>query len=59
MTRALSISCIIPAYNEAPRIGAVLDAVLGHPLIDEVIVTNVATRIAAPKSTQRRNARRK
>ena len=26
MTRALSISCIIPAYNEAPRIGAVLDA---------------------------------
>ncbi|MBY6002862.1 glycosyltransferase family 2 protein [Salipiger bermudensis] len=38
MTRALSISCIIPAYNEAPRIGAVLDAVLGHPLIDEVIV---------------------
>lgn len=40
MTRALSISCIIPAYNEAPRIGAVLDAVLGHPLIDEVIVVD-------------------
>ena len=26
-----TISCIIPAYNEAPRIGAVLDRVLGHP----------------------------
>ncbi|MCA0963579.1 glycosyltransferase family 2 protein [Salipiger bermudensis] len=40
MTGALSISCIIPAYNEAPRIGAVLDAVLGHALIDEVIVVD-------------------
>ncbi|GGG71265.1 glycosyl transferase [Salipiger pallidus] len=36
----LTLSCIIPAYNEAPRIDAVLDAVLGHPLIDEVIVVD-------------------
>lgn len=34
------ISCIIPAYNEAPRIGAVIGCVLGHPMIDEVIVVD-------------------
>lgn len=31
-------SCLIPAWNEAPRIGAVLRAVAGHPLLSEVIV---------------------
>jgi glycosyltransferase involved in cell wall biosynthesis len=35
-----SISCIICAYNEADRIGKVLRAVVGHPLIDEIIVIN-------------------
>jgi glycosyltransferase involved in cell wall biosynthesis len=35
-----SISCIICAYNEADRIGRVLKAVVGHPLIDEIIVMN-------------------
>ena len=34
----MRLTCIIPAYNEADRIGAVLAAVLGHPLIDEVLV---------------------
>jgi glycosyltransferase involved in cell wall biosynthesis len=34
------LSCIIPAYNEAPRIAAVLATVVGHPLIDEVIVVD-------------------
>jgi glycosyltransferase involved in cell wall biosynthesis len=34
----MRLSCIIPAYNEAARIGAVLDAVLPHPEIDEVLV---------------------
>lgn len=34
------LSCIIPAYNEAPRIAAVLTAVIGHPQIDEVIVVD-------------------
>lgn len=34
------LSCIIPAHNEAPRIAAVLRAVVGHPLIDEVIVVD-------------------
>jgi glycosyltransferase involved in cell wall biosynthesis len=34
----MSVSCIIPAYNEAARIAQVLAPVIGHPLIDEVIV---------------------
>ena len=34
----MNLTCIIPAYNEEARIGAVLSAVLGHPLIDEVLV---------------------
>ena len=34
------ISCVIPAYNEAARIGHVLDLALSCPLIDEVIVVN-------------------
>jgi len=38
MTRTLS--CIIPAYNEARRIGPVLAAVARHPEIDEVIVVD-------------------
>ncbi|WP_116135110.1 glycosyltransferase [Tropicimonas sp. IMCC34043] len=32
------VSCIVPAFNEGPRIGAVLATVTGHPLIDQVIV---------------------
>lgn len=38
------ISCIIPAYNEGARIGAVLRAVAGHPLADEVLVIDDASR---------------
>jgi len=38
MTADVRISCIVPAYNEASRIAAVLEVVTGHPLIDEVIV---------------------
>lgn len=34
----MTLTCVIPAYNEEARIGAVLSAVLGHPLIDEVLV---------------------
>lgn len=36
----MTLSCIIPAYNEAARIAAVLTAVLDHPLIGEVIVVD-------------------
>ncbi|WP_226624582.1 glycosyltransferase family 2 protein [Alloyangia pacifica] len=35
-----ALSCIIPAFNEAPRIAAVLAAVLDHPLIGEVVVVD-------------------
>lgn len=35
---SMSLSCIIPAYNEATRISAVLDIVTRCPLITEVIV---------------------
>jgi glycosyltransferase involved in cell wall biosynthesis len=37
------ISCIICAYNEAPRIGAVLTAAIGHSLLDEIIVVDDAS----------------
>ena len=34
------ISCIVPVYNEAARVLSVLDVLVGHELIDEVIVIN-------------------
>lgn len=34
------VSCIIPAYNEGPRILGVLKAVCGNPLVTEVIVVD-------------------
>ena len=34
------VSCIIPAYNEGPRIENVLRAVYKHPLVGEVIVVD-------------------
>ncbi len=37
------ISCIICAYNEAPRIAVVLTAAIGHSLIDEIIVVDDAS----------------
>ena len=48
------VTCLIPAYNEAPRIGAILDVAAGHPLIQEVIViddgsTDATANIAARK----------
>ena len=35
-----SITCLICAYNEGPRIAAVLDVVASHPLLVEVIVVD-------------------
>ena len=37
---APNVSCIIPAYNEGPRIAQVLDIVRVQPLVDEVIVVD-------------------
>lgn len=34
------VTCVIPAYNEAARIGGVLAAVLAHPLVGEVVVVD-------------------
>lgn len=34
----MRLTCVIPAYNEEARIASVLQAVLGHPQIDEVLV---------------------
>ena len=34
------VSCIVPAYNEGPRIAAVLTTLVAHPMIDEVIVVD-------------------
>lgn len=36
----MNISCVVPVYNEARRVGAVLDALADCPWIDEVIVVN-------------------
>lgn len=36
----LTVTCIIPAWNEAARLPAVLGAVLGHPWVDEVLVVD-------------------
>ncbi len=35
-----TFTCLIPAYNEAARIGGVLDAVQKHPLLTEVVVVD-------------------
>ncbi len=36
----MKVSCIIPIYNEAERVSHVLDAVVGHELVGEVIVVD-------------------
>ncbi|WP_136685439.1 glycosyltransferase family 2 protein [Falsirhodobacter xinxiangensis] len=36
----VTVSCIIPAFNEAARIGGVLSIALGHPALAEVIVVD-------------------
>ena len=34
------VSCVVCAYNEADRIQNILDVIVGHPALDEVIVVN-------------------
>ncbi|HZZ05690.1 glycosyltransferase [Paraburkholderia sp.] len=40
LRRPPRISCVICAYNEAPRICAVLAVACAHPLLDEIIVVD-------------------
>ncbi|NIF23411.1 glycosyltransferase family 2 protein [Candidatus Pantoea multigeneris] len=53
----ITVSCIIPAFNEAARIDAVLSAVVGHPLIHEVIVVDDRSRDATVNVARRRRVR--
>lgn len=50
-------TCLIPAYNEAARIGAVLDAVVGHPLLSEVIVVDDGSSDGTGEAAAARGAR--
>jgi glycosyltransferase involved in cell wall biosynthesis len=36
----LTVTCVIPAWNEAARLPGVLSAILGHPWVDEVLVVD-------------------
>jgi glycosyltransferase involved in cell wall biosynthesis len=47
------ISCIIPAYNEGSRIAGVLTAVIGHPLLDEIIVVDDGSTDETQASTMK------
>ena len=38
----MRVSVVVPAYNEAGRIGAVLDPIITSSLIDEVIVVELS-----------------
>jgi hypothetical protein len=53
-----SVSCIIPAYNEAERIGEVLAVATAHPLINEIFaVDDGSTDNTAQTIAQFSNAR--
>ena len=40
MAPHVTLTCLIPAYNEAPRIAGVLAAVVGHPALQAVLVVD-------------------
>lgn len=51
------LTCLVPAYNEAARIGGVLDVLAGHPLLASVIViddgsTDGTADVAAARGVQ-------
>lgn len=48
----MRLTCVIPAYNEQARIASVLQAVLGHPLIDEVLVIDDGSADATSQVVQ-------
>lgn len=51
------VSCIIPAWNEAERLPAVLAAVVGHPLVAEVIVVDDGSSDDTAGTAERSGAR--
>lgn len=53
----MTVSCVIPAFDEAARIGGVLLAVLGHPDVAEVIVVDDASRDGTAAVAERLGAR--
>lgn len=52
-----SVTCLIPAYNEAARLPAVLAAVVGHPWIDEVLVVDDGSTDGTPEVARQHGAR--
>ncbi|MEE8602243.1 glucosyl-3-phosphoglycerate synthase [Euzebya tangerina] len=57
--QGLSVSVVLPAYNEAPTIGDVIDAVmsLAGVLVDEVVVLDGGSTDATPEVAADRGAR--
>lgn len=52
-----SVTCLIPAYNEAARLPAVLAAVVEHPWIDEVLVIDDGSTDGTPEVARQHGAR--
>jgi len=53
----MKISCVIPAWNEAARIGGVLEAVADHPELAEVIVVDDGSTDATAERAEAAAAR--
>jgi len=49
---AMKVSAIVPAFNEAERIGAVLDPLLSSPSVDEVVVVDDGSSDATVAAAQ-------
>lgn len=52
----LTVSCIIPAWNEAERLPGILVSVIGHPAIDEVIVVDDGSSDGSAEVAERMGA---
>lgn len=51
------VSVVIPAFNEAATVAACVAAVVGHPLVDEVIVVDDGSADATADAAERAGAR--
>lgn len=52
----MTVACLIPAWNESARLPAVLDAVIGHPLLDAVLVVDDGSTDATAAVARRHGA---